>query len=137
MRYAAAYMLARLAGNESPSLLSILKILRSAGVKCDPIKVMNVINACEGRSFEELRAEDITKLETLVPIETEEFDDDYRCLMFFPTSGRMGFDKVTISDELPPIEILRDMIAYETQLRLSEPVQDLIESCHTNEAALT
>jgi hypothetical protein len=57
--------------------------------------------------------------------------------MFFPTSGRMGFEKVSTSDELPPIEILREMIAYETRLRLSEPIQELIESHHTNEEALT
>lgn len=57
--------------------------------------------------------------------------------MFFPTSGRMGFEKVNISDELPPIEVLREMIAYETDLRLSEPIQELIESCHTDEKALT
>jgi hypothetical protein len=56
--------------------------------------------------------------------------------MFFPTSGRMGFEKVCMSDELPPIETLREMIAYETRLRLSEPIQELIESYHTNEAAL-
>jgi hypothetical protein len=57
--------------------------------------------------------------------------------MFFPTSGRMGFEKVSMSEELPPIETLREMIAYETRLRLSEPIQELIESYHTNEVALT
>ncbi|CAM4917617.1 unnamed protein product [Rotaria socialis] len=59
-----------------------------------------------------------------------------RCLMFFPTSGRMGFGKVTISDELPPIETLREMIAYETNIRLSEPIQELMDVYHTDEAAL-
>ena len=57
--------------------------------------------------------------------------------MFFPTSGRMGFEKISTSDDLPPIETLREMIAYETHLRLSEPIQELIESCHKDEKALT
>ncbi|CAF1489863.1 unnamed protein product [Rotaria magnacalcarata] len=59
-----------------------------------------------------------------------------RCLMFFPTSGRMGFEKVRVSDELPPIETLREMIAYETNIRLSEPIQELMDVYHTDEAAL-
>ncbi|CAF5081829.1 unnamed protein product, partial [Rotaria magnacalcarata] len=58
-----------------------------------------------------------------------------RCLMFFPTSGRMGFEKVRVSDELPPIETLREMIAYETNIRLSEPIQELMDVYHTDEAA--
>lgn len=60
-----------------------------------------------------------------------------RCLMFFPTSGRMGFETVKMSDELPPIETLREMIAYETRIRLSEPVQELMDLYHDDEAALT
>ncbi|CAF3812573.1 unnamed protein product [Rotaria sp. Silwood1] len=59
-----------------------------------------------------------------------------RCMMFFPTSGRMGFDKVEVSDELPPIEILREMITYETSIRLSEPIQELMDIYHKDEAAL-
>jgi hypothetical protein len=65
--------------------------------------------------------------------------DDYpraRCLMFFPTSGRMGFDRVKTSEELPSIETVREMIAYETSIRLSEPVQEFMESYHKDEAAL-
>jgi hypothetical protein len=57
--------------------------------------------------------------------------------MFFPTSGRMGFETVKQSDELPPIETLREMIAYEIRLRLSEPIQELIDLYHTDEGAVT
>ena len=59
-----------------------------------------------------------------------------RCLMFFPTSGRMGFETVKMSDELPPIEIIREMLAYETRIRLSESIQELMDVYHTDEAAL-
>ncbi|UJR21523.1 hypothetical protein I4U23_024608 [Adineta vaga] len=54
--------------------------------------------------------------------------------MFFPTSGRLGFDTVKSSTELPPIEILREMILYETRLRLSDSIQNLMDEYHTNEA---
>ena len=59
------------------------------------------------------------------------------CRMFFPTSGHMGFDKVKLSDELPPIEIVREMILYETRLRLSDSVQDIMDENHTDESAVT
>ncbi|CAF3550825.1 unnamed protein product [Rotaria sordida] len=59
------------------------------------------------------------------------------CRMFFPSSGRMGFDKVKNSDELPPIETLREMIMYETRLRLSDPIQELMDLYHTDEDSVT
>ena len=59
------------------------------------------------------------------------------CRMFFPSSGRMGFDQVKTSDELPPVEILRDMIRYETRLRLSEPIQDLMDVYCADEESVT
>ncbi|CAF1575960.1 unnamed protein product [Rotaria sp. Silwood1] len=59
------------------------------------------------------------------------------CRMFFPSSGRMGFDKVKISDELPPIETLHNMIMFETRLRLSEPIQELMDLYHTDEDSVT
>lgn len=65
------------------------------------------------------------------------YDIDHRCLMLFPTSGHMGFDIIKMSDELPPIETIREMIAYETRLRLSEPIQELMELYHTDESSLT
>ena len=57
--------------------------------------------------------------------------------MFFPTSGHMGFDTVKLSDELPPIEIVREMILYETRLRLCDSIQEIMDEYHTNEDVVT
>lgn len=59
------------------------------------------------------------------------------CRMFFPTSGHMGFDLVKVSGELPPLEIVQQMILYETRLRLSDSIQEIMDEYHTNEAAVT
>ena len=42
-----------------------------------------------------------------------------------------------LSDDLPPLDILRQMIQYETSLRLSEPVQQLFDLYHTDDNAIT
>jgi hypothetical protein len=57
--------------------------------------------------------------------------------MFFPTSGHMGFDTVKLSDEFPSNEIVREMIIYETRLRLSDSIQELMDEYHTDENAVT
>lgn len=59
------------------------------------------------------------------------------CRMFFPSSGRMGFGKVKDSIELPPLETLRHMITYETRLRLSDSIQELMDVYHTDEESVT
>lgn len=59
------------------------------------------------------------------------------CRMFFPSSGRMGFNMITESDEMPPIETVRDMIAYETRLRLSQSMQELMDFYHADEDSVT
>jgi hypothetical protein len=59
------------------------------------------------------------------------------CRMFFPTSGHMGFDKVKLSDEYPSIDIVREMIAYETRLRLSNSIQELMDEYYRDENAVT
>ncbi len=59
------------------------------------------------------------------------------CRMFFPTSGHMGFDTMKLSEELPPIEIVREMIFYETSLRLSHSIQEIMDEYHTDESAVT
>ena len=59
------------------------------------------------------------------------------CRMFFPTSGHMGWDTVKTSDELPPIDIVRQMILYETRLRLSDAVQNVMDQYYTDESAVT
>ncbi|CAF2120360.1 unnamed protein product [Rotaria magnacalcarata] len=42
-----------------------------------------------------------------------------------------------LSDDLPPLEIVREMIKYETFLRLSEPIQELFDSYRTDDNAIT
>jgi hypothetical protein len=49
----------------------------------------------------------------------------------------MGFDTVKLSDEFPSIEIVREMIVYETRLRLSDSIQELMDEYHTDENAVT
>lgn len=59
------------------------------------------------------------------------------CRMFFPSSGHLGFDTVSFSEELPPVETLREMILYETRLRLSDSIQELMDLYHEDEDAVT
>lgn len=59
------------------------------------------------------------------------------CRMFFPSSGRMGFDMVKVSEELPPVETIRKMILYETQLRLSDEMQNLMDLYSHDEDSVT
>ncbi|CAF0858546.1 unnamed protein product [Didymodactylos carnosus] len=54
MRYAAAYVLAILAGNTTPDVKSISKILGSVGIDCDETKAKKVIDACKGKDVNQL-----------------------------------------------------------------------------------
>ena len=56
--------------------------------------------------------------------------------MFFPASGHQGFDLLKVSDELPPVETVRAMILYETQLRLSDSIQEIMDDYHDDEGAV-
>lgn len=63
-----------------------------------------------------------------------DIDNDQYCDDIFSSSS----DKQQIlSDGLPPLEIVRKMIKYETSLRLSEPVQQLLDLYHTDDNAIT
>lgn len=42
-----------------------------------------------------------------------------------------------LSDDLPPLDVLRQMIQYETSLRLSEPVQELFDLHRKDDNAIT
>ena len=59
------------------------------------------------------------------------------CRMFFPTSGHQGFDTLKLSDEYPPLDIVRQMILYETRLRLCDSIQELMDEYHHSEQAVT
>ena len=65
MRYAAAYVLAILAGNSNPNASTISKILGSVGIDCDNIKAQKIVNACQGKDIEQLIVEGTKKLASL------------------------------------------------------------------------
>ncbi|CAF3235664.1 unnamed protein product [Rotaria socialis] len=65
MRYAAAYVLAVLAGNSNPDVATVSKILGSVGIDCDNTKAQKVINACKGKNVDEIIAEGTKKLSSL------------------------------------------------------------------------
>merc|ERR1712142_1216639 len=54
MRYVAAYLLAALGGNESPTTNDIKTILESVGVGYDEERASSVVNQCQGKSVAEL-----------------------------------------------------------------------------------
>uniref|UniRef100_C6ZQL7 Large ribosomal subunit protein P2 n=1 Tax=Ochlerotatus triseriatus TaxID=7162 RepID=C6ZQL7_OCHTR len=65
MRYVAAYLLAVLGGNASPSNADIEKILSSVGVEADSARVTKVVNELKGKSVEELIASGREKLSSM------------------------------------------------------------------------
>lgn len=65
MRYAAAYVLAVLGGNNTPDVASLTKILGSVGVECDNAKAQKVVDALKGKNVEQVIAEGTKKLSTL------------------------------------------------------------------------
>jgi len=60
MRYVAAYLLAVLGGNQSPSAADIKKILSSVGIDAEDDKLKKVISELNGKNIEELIAEGLS-----------------------------------------------------------------------------
>ena len=56
MRYVAAYMLAVLGGNESPSADDLKKILGSVGIDAEDANITKVIKELNGKNVEEVIA---------------------------------------------------------------------------------
>ncbi|XP_071849754.1 large ribosomal subunit protein P2-like [Apostichopus japonicus] len=65
MRYVAAYLLAALGGNNSPSSDDIKKILGSVGIEAEDDKLNKVISELKGKNLEELIAEGNGKLASM------------------------------------------------------------------------
>jgi len=65
MRYVAAYLLAVLGGNESPSEADIKKILSSVGIDADQESMKKVVSQLKGKNLEELMAEGRKKLSSM------------------------------------------------------------------------
>lgn len=57
MRYVAAYLLAALGGNESPSASDIKKILDSVGIEAEDELLNKVISELSGKDIEQVIAE--------------------------------------------------------------------------------
>ena len=56
MRYVAAYMLAVLGGNESPSEADVKKILSSVGIDAESANIKKVLDELKGKDLEEVLA---------------------------------------------------------------------------------
>lgn len=54
MRYVAAYLLAVLGGNETPSAADIEKVLSSVGIDADAERLKLVVGQLKGKNIEEL-----------------------------------------------------------------------------------
>jgi len=65
MRYVAAYLLAVLGGNASPSESDVNKILSSVGIDVDDGNVKKIIGELKGKNLEELMAEGRKKLSSM------------------------------------------------------------------------
>ncbi|WP_411026553.1 60S acidic ribosomal protein P2, partial [Salmonella sp. s54395] len=65
MRYVAAYLLAALGGNASPSADDIKKILGSVGIEVEDEKLVRVISELKGKNLEALIAEGNSKLASM------------------------------------------------------------------------
>jgi large subunit ribosomal protein LP2 len=65
MRYVAAYLLAVLGGNASPSKADLEKILSSVGIEADAARVDKVCAELKGKSVEELMAQGREKLSAM------------------------------------------------------------------------
>ncbi|NXG36198.1 RLA2 protein, partial [Dromaius novaehollandiae] len=57
MRYVAAYLLAVLGGNESPTSKDLKKILDSVGIETDDERVNKVISELNGKNIEDVIAQ--------------------------------------------------------------------------------
>ena len=55
MRYIAAYLLLKIAGNESPSAADIKKVLQAVGVECDGERLDSLLSELDGKDINAVR----------------------------------------------------------------------------------
>ncbi|XP_062326952.1 ribosomal protein, large P2, like [Osmerus eperlanus] len=65
MRYVAAYLLAALAGKDSPAAGDIKKILESVGIEADDTRMEKVISELSGKNVDEVIAQGYGKLASM------------------------------------------------------------------------
>lgn len=54
-----------------------------------------------------------------------------------PVLSPSSTEVVTLNDGFPPLEVLRQMIEYETHLRLSDSIQELFDLHRQDDKAVT
>jgi ribosomal protein L12E/L44/L45/RPP1/RPP2 len=55
MRYIAAYLLLKIAGNESPSAADITKVIQSVGIEVDENRVDSLLSELKGKDINAVR----------------------------------------------------------------------------------
>ncbi|KAM9321513.1 uncharacterized protein PAF06_006082 [Gastrophryne carolinensis] len=65
MRYVAAYLLATLGGNSSPSAKDIKKILSSVGIDADEERLSKVVDELSGKNLDDLVNSGLSKLSSV------------------------------------------------------------------------
>lgn len=55
MRYIAAYLLLKTAGNESPSAADIKKVLQAVGIECDNERLDSLLSELSGKDINTVR----------------------------------------------------------------------------------
>lgn len=70
MRYVAAYLLAALGGNTSPSAKDIKAILGSVGIEADDERLDKVISELSGKDINEVMNSGLSKLASHLRLET-------------------------------------------------------------------
>ena len=68
MRYIAAYLLLKIAGNESPSAADITKVLQSVGIEVDDERLDSLLSQLDGKDVNAVRLPSLSSLrEAYVP----------------------------------------------------------------------
>ncbi|KAI0292275.1 60s acidic ribosomal protein-domain-containing protein [Russula brevipes] len=62
MRYIAAYLLLKIAGNESPSAADIKKVIESVGIRVEDERLDSLLSELDGKDINALIAEGTSKL---------------------------------------------------------------------------
>lgn len=62
MRYIAAYLLLKIAGNDSPTAADITKVIKSVGIEVDKERVSSLLSELDGKDVNALIAEGSGKL---------------------------------------------------------------------------
>ena len=55
MRYIAAYLLLKIAGNESPTAADVTKVIQSVGIEVDEARLDSLISELDGKDIDAVR----------------------------------------------------------------------------------